>query len=72
MRTIKVFIRYLFCYSELKKWFSDYKMSRIKLAIMMTRWIKNKSSETFSTSEEHPEWRCVYMNEPIPKERRAG
>lgn len=72
MRTIKVFIRYLFCYSELKKWFSDYKMSRIKLAIMMTQWIKNKSSETFSTLEEHPEWRCVYMNESIPKERRAG
>ena len=68
MREIKTFITSFFYYSKLKKYFPDYKISRIKYAIMVVRW--NKSSEVSSISEEIPEWKCMYMNAPIPKERR--
>ena len=57
MREIKTFITSFF-----------YKIGRIKYAIMVVRW--NKSSEAYSSSEEIPEWKCMYMNESISKERR--
>ena len=68
MREMKTFITSFFYYSKLKKYFPDYKIGRIKYAITVVRW--NKSSEVSSTSEELPKWKCMYMNEPIPKERR--
>lgn len=70
MMEIKTFITSFFYYSKLKKYFPDYKIGRIKYAIMVVRW--NKSSEVSSTSEKIPEWKCMYMNEPISKERRQS
>ena len=65
MNTIKVFIKSLIYYSELRKLFPAYATGRFQYALFIVRCNKKKSLEMPVTSEKIPEWECRYMVEPI-------